>query len=240
MLLAEMTMPEFEEGLQRTQTVLLPFGALEEHGRHLPLATDTMQAEDVCRLLSERRPVFVAPAVPYGVCRSTGCHPGTVSITTATLKTLVLDLVSDFYRHGLRYFVLISGHAGGTHNATLIDAGEELLRRLPEAQVAVVTEYDLAAGAGRTLIETPGDAHAGEIETSRILHSRPHLVKGRSPAETPMFPRGILVRDKRRFWPGGVHGDPQKGSAEKGRCIEKLVVDALEHLVEQLEACGQR
>lgn len=237
MQLADLTMPAFEEGLKRTQTVLIPFGALEEHGTHLPLATDTMQAEDVCRLLGERRPVFVAPAIPYGVCRSTGCHPGTVSIATQTLKALAMDIVSDLYRNGLRCFVLISGHAGGTHNAALLDAGEELLKKLPEAQIAVVTEYDLVVGAGGGYIETPGDAHAGEIETSRILHTRPHLVKGLSPAETPQFPKGILVRDKRRFWPGGVHGDPSKASAEKGRCIESSVVEALERLVMELEGC---
>ncbi|WP_305041010.1 creatininase family protein [Geoalkalibacter sp.] len=236
MILTEITMPEFEAALQRTRTVLIPFGALEEHGEHLPLGTDTMQAEDVCRRLAERRPVFVAPPVHYGVCRSTGCHPGTVSITTETLKALAIDLVSDLYRNGLRFFVLISGHAGGTHNAALLDAGEVLLKRLPEAQIAVITEYDLAAGEGRDLIETPGDAHAGEIETSRILHTRPQLVKGCGRAETPSFPKGILVRDKRRHWPGGVHGDPTRASAEKGFRIETLVVDALERLVMQLEA----
>ncbi len=229
-------MPEFIEGLQQTQTVLIPFGAVEEHGRHLPLGTDTMQAYDVCCRLAEERSVFVAPPIYYGVCRSTSGHPGTISITTDTLRAMAVDLVSDLYRQGLRNFVLISGHAGGTHNATLVDAGEMLLARLPQARIAVVTEYDLAAQQGKGLIETAGDAHAGEIETSRILHTRPHLVKGTSPRETPQFPKGILVRNKRNYWSGGVHGDPSKASAEKGKKIETLVVAALGRLVNELES----
>jgi creatinine amidohydrolase len=235
MLIEEVTMPEFVAGLAATRTVLIPFGATEEHGDHLPLGTDTFQAADVCRLLAERRSVFVAPAIPYGVCRSTGDHPGTVSLTTETLKALAIDLVRSFYRQGLRNVVLLSGHAGGTHNAALLDAGECLLRELPELRIAVASEYALAYEAGKGLIETPGDCHAGEIETSRMLATRPEMVKGTSPAEMSAFPPFILVRDKRRCWPGGVGGDPAKASVEKGRELEMLVVEALGRLVDDLE-----
>ncbi len=235
MILEEMTMPEFEEGLKKTRTVYIPFGATEEHGSHLPLSTDTLMAAEVGRKLALRRPIFIAPAIPYGVCRSTSCHPGTVSITTATLRSLVIDLVTDFYRQGLRTFILLTGHAGGTHGAVLIDAGEELLQRFPDIGIAVLTEYHLASREGRAIIETPDDSHAGEIETSRLLHSHPHLVKGEGQKEYPNFPAGILVRDKRRYWPGGVWGDPTRASAEKGARLEEIVVSALERLVDELE-----
>lgn len=236
MLLEELTMPAFEAGLKKTRTVLIPFGSVEEHGQHLPLGTDTFQAADVCRILAGRRPLFVAPAIFYGVCRSTGDHPGTLSISTETLKALTLDLVRSLYRQGLRNVVLLSGHAGGTHNATLLDAGECLLKELPELRIAVASEYALAYEAGKGLIETVGDCHAGEIETSRMLATRPHLVHGTSPAEMSNFPRFVLVRDKRRYWPGGVGGDPAKASAEKGRRLEELVVAELEKLVLELES----
>jgi creatinine amidohydrolase len=236
MLIDQMTMPEFIAGLAVTRTVLIPFGATEEHGPHLPLGTDTFQAEDVCRGLAKQRPVFVAPAIPFGVCRSTGGHPGTVSLTTATIKALATDLVRSFYRQGLRNMVILSGHAGGTHNAALLDAGEELLAELPELRIAVVAEYALVSEAGKELIVTAGDCHAGEIETSRILATRPELVKGSAPAESSNFPKFILVRDKRRYWPGGVGGDPAKASAEKGRKLEALAVAALGRLLEELES----
>ncbi len=235
MLIEEITMEEFEEGLRKTRMVLIPFGATEEHGSHLPLATDTLQAYEIGRRLAERRPIFIAPPVHYGVCRSTSRHPGTIGISTDTLKRLALDLFRGFHGQGLRQFILLSGHAGGTHTAALLDAGEEALARFPDIHVAVLTEYDLAYEEGKGIFETEGDSHAGEIETSRILHSHPHLVKGRGAREFPDFPRGILVRDKRRFWRNGVWGDPGKGSAEKGARIEDAVVSALEKLAHRLE-----
>lgn len=236
MLIAELTMPQFAAGLEKTRTVLIPFGSTEEHGPHLPLSTDTLHACEVGRLLAERRPLFVAPPVHYGVCRSTSGHPGTISISTRTLRSLAIDLVCAFYDQGLRNFVLLTGHAGGTHTSALIDAGEELLKRLPQAKIAVLTEFMLASAAGRDIIETPDDAHAGEIETSRILHSHPHLVQGPGGRDYPTFPRGILVRDKRRFWPTGIWGDATKATAEKGARLEQAVLDGLDRLVDELEA----
>jgi len=230
-----MTMTEFEAGLARTRTVLIPFGSVEEHGPHLPLSTDTLEAYAVCKKAALQAALFVAPPVHYGNCRSTACHPGTVSISTGTLKSLFMDIVTSLRGHGLRNFIALTGHAGGAHRMALQDAGEELIARFEDISVAVVSEFDLAKEQGRGLIETAGDAHAGEIETSRILHSHPHLVKGTAPCEFPSFPPGILVRDKRRYWPGGVWGDPGKATANKGARLEMLVVDALLTLVQDLE-----
>ena len=235
MLITDLTMPEFIRGLDQTRTVLIPFGSTEEHGPHLPLDTDTLHALEVGRKIALRRPLFVAPPVHYGVCRSTANHPGTISISTSTLHALTLDIVSSLYRQGLRNFILLTGHAGGTHYATLVDAGEVLLERFADLRIAVLTEFMLASAAARGIIETEGDAHAGEIETSRILHTHPHLVQGTAEREFPEFPKGILVRDKVRYWPGGVWGDPGKASAEKGRRLEEEVIIALEALITRLE-----
>jgi len=192
-------------------------------------------AQEVGRRLARRRPTFIAPAVPYGVCRSTSDHPGTVTITTATLRALAIDIVTSLRRQGLRHFILLTGHAGGTHTSALIDAGEELLQIFADIRIAVLTEYMLAAKEGRGIIETPDDSHAGEIETSRLLHSHPQLVKGKGEREYPSFPAGILVRDKRRFWPNGVWGDPTLASAQKGARLEEAVVGALDRLVTAME-----
>jgi creatinine amidohydrolase len=135
----------------------------------------------------------------------------------------------------MKQVVVLTGHAGGAHRLALQDAGEELLDELPELRIAVVTEYELAKDEGRGIIETPGDAHAGEIETSRIMHSHPQLVQGTAPEEYPTFPIGVLVRDKRRYWPGGVWGDPAKATADKGVRIEELVARKVVELVKALE-----
>jgi creatinine amidohydrolase len=234
MIIEEMTMSDFAEGLNLTRTVYIPFGSIEEHGTHLPLSTDTIQAYEVGKKAAQRVPLFVAPPIHYGNCRSTSCHPGTISITTSTLKGLLKDIVRSFHFQGLRNFIVLSGHAGGAHCMALQDAGEELIAEFADITVAVVTEYDLAKVAGKDIISTPGDAHAGEIETSRIMHTHPHLIKGKGEKGFPRFPKGILVRNKRRFWGNGVWGDPTQATPDKGRLLEELVVDKIVELALRL------
>ena len=235
MLIEEMTMTEFEEGLKLTRTVYIPFGSVEEHGSHLPLSTDTIQAYETGKKAARLMPLFVAPPIHYGNCRSTSCHPGTISISTTTLKGLLKDIVSSLRSQGMVNFIVLTGHAGGAHRMALLDAGEELIAEFSDINIAVVTEYDLAFKEGKDLIETAGDAHAGEIETSRILFSHPSLVKGRGEKEFPQFPMGILVRKKRNYWPNGVWGDPSKALAEKGKLLEELVVKKIVELAQEME-----
>jgi creatinine amidohydrolase len=235
MILDDVTMPEYERGLAGSRTLIIPFGSLEEHGAHLPLSTDTLQVVEVCRRAAALTGAHLAPAVAYGVCRSTRNHPGTVGLSTSTLRAVAIDLVRDFHRHGMRSFVLISGHAGKTHVLTLVDAGEQLLDELPDISVSVISEYNEVQQAGRAIVEARDDSHAGEIETSRVLFLRPELVKGTSPAEWPDFPEARLVRDKRRHWRGGVWGDPSRASAEKGRRLTELAVERVVALIGELE-----
>ena len=235
MIIEEMTMGEFEDGLKICRTVFIPFGSVEEHGYHLPLSTDTIQAYEVGKGASRLVPLFVAPPVHYGCCRSTSCHPGTISITTATLKGLTKDIVRSLYSHGLRNFIILTGHAGGAHRMALQDAGEELIVEFADIKLAVVTEYELAKREGRGIIETVGDAHAGEIETSRIMHSHPHLVKGTGEREFPDFPMGLLVRNKRKYWENGVWGDPTKATADKGERLNDRIVAKVVELVRAIE-----
>ena len=127
MILEEMTSPQVVEGLAKSKTVLLPFGSIEEHGAHLPLSTDQLTIYEVCCEAAKRIPVFVAPRIYYGVCRSTSQHPGTVTISTDALRLLAQDIVCSLYSHGFRNFILVSGHAGSTHMAALTEAGERIL-----------------------------------------------------------------------------------------------------------------
>jgi len=235
MIIEDMTMGEFEEGLRHCRTVFIPFGSVEEHSYHLPLSTDTIQAYEVGKGAAELIPLFVAPPVHYGYCRSTSCHPGTISIRTATLKGLMKDIVHSLHSHGLKNFIVLTGHAGGAHRMALQGAGEELIAELPDINLAVVTEYELAKKEGRGIIETERDGHAGEIETSRIMYSHPHLIKGMGEEEYPDFPVGILVRNKRKYWQNGVWGDPTKASAEKGKMLNDLVIAKIVDLVRQIE-----
>jgi creatinine amidohydrolase len=235
MILEELTMPAFIEGLTKTRTIIVPFGVVEEHGKHLPLGTDTIHAYELSKETSKHRPLFVAPPVWYGLCRSTSQHAGTIIISGDTLRRLTVELVTSLYNQGLRNFVLLSGHAGGTHMAALTDAGEAILSNLEKSQVAVLSILDLIAEIPDGIVETENDSHAGEAETSLMLYLRPAHIDGTSPEEYPSFPTPILARDKKRFWPGGVWGDPSKASLEKGKTLLQKEVEVLLRLVNRIE-----
>ena len=215
--------------------MIIPYGSVEEHGPHLPLGTDTIHVYEVCKEVANRVPVFVAPPLFYGVCRSTRDHPGTVGIRAATLRALTADLITDMYRQGLRRFLIISGHASTLQVTSLTEVGEELLAEYPDLRMAVLSILDLAATAWQDVIDTEDDSHAGEVETSVMLHLRPHWVGEARPHEWPRFPKHLLVRDKLRYWPGGVWGDASRASEEKGKELLELSVAGLVQLVQDLD-----
>lgn len=216
--LEDITMVEFKQKRKHIRTVLLPVGSVEEHGVHLPLGTDTLHAIEISRRVASMRNVWVAPPLWYGLCRSTSDHPGTLGIRGLTLRSIILDLVDSFYHQGMRNVVILSGHAGGTHMAMIVDACEEMVQRYDDLCCAVLSVLDLK-NSWNDIVEAPGDSHAGEVETSIIAYMKPELVRGTAPEEYPNFPEFMIVRDKVRFWPGGVWGNPEKASADKGRML---------------------
>lgn len=234
MIVADLTMAAFEAGLQRTCTAVLPLGSVEEHGLHLPLGTDTLQVWEVAIRAARETPVFLFPPVPYGYCRSTRDHPGTLGISPETLRGLVFDIAASAHRQGIRGLIIASGHAGSIHMAALEEAGERIVEAFSDLELAVVCEYRWAQEA-RDLVETEDDGHAGEIETSRVLAVDAGLVTGTSPEEYPRFPKPFIRRDKRADWPGGVWGDPGKGSPEKGERLFDHSVRRLVALIREME-----
>lgn len=230
-VLENITMQEFRKHLRKTKTIVFPFGTIEEHGSHLPLNTDSLIIYEALRRVKRRKDFFVAPVVDYGVCTTTKDHAGTISISPQTLRSLARDLVTEAYKKGLRNFVLVSGHGGGLHMAALKETAEDLIEILEKSSIAVFTPYDLLWKEFSALAETPNDSHAGELETSMVLHLSPGLVKGRSKEEYPKIPKPLSVRDKLSYWPGGVWGNPGKASAAKGeKAIAMMAVRIAEVL----------
>ncbi len=117
------------------------------------------------------------------------------------------------------------------------EVAEVVVEERPDLRVSVWTVYDLAFEALAEVAETPGDSHAGEIETSLIMAIRPDLVKEPLPPEDfPAFPKPLVVADKLKYWASGVWGNPQKATLQKGqRALEILVEKNLE-VVRQLKA----
>ncbi|NOQ86271.1 MAG: creatininase family protein [Deltaproteobacteria bacterium] len=236
MILEELSMKEFEKKATKIKTVIIPVGSLEAHGPHLPLGTDTIEVYEIAKRVAQLVDVFVAPPLSYGLCRSTSKHPGTVVITGDTLRNLIKDIVKSLHSNNLKRFLIISGHASSLHLAALQEAGESLLEELPsDVNIAVVSAYALAQEAASEICETEDDSHAGEIETSLILHLKPHLVKGRGKEEYPHFPHPLLTRNKRKYWKNAVWGNPHKASTKKGELISQLLINKISELVREIE-----
>jgi creatinine amidohydrolase/Fe(II)-dependent formamide hydrolase-like protein len=122
-------MPEFQAAVARNPWLILPVGTTEEHGPHLPLGADTVQAERIAAAVAERTGALVAAPIPYGLCRTTRNFPGTISISYETVERLAVEILQGFAAQGLRRFLVFSGHAGGAHMVALRQAA---LRLVPE------------------------------------------------------------------------------------------------------------
>jgi len=231
-VIEEMTSEEFEYALQQTDKVIIPVGSIEAHGPHLPLATDLYTIYELCKHAVKEIKVLLAPPLCYGLCRSTHGLPGTISIKGETLKQLILDILSEFYQFGLKKFIVLSGHAGGTHLCYLVDACEEFVREHKEAKCFVASICDLLKEAFLELKITPSDSHAGEWETSLMLYLKPCLVKGEGFEDYPKFPRHWIVSNKKDYWNSGIWGNPTLASTEKGQLLVQRFIYALKSVLE--------
>jgi creatinine amidohydrolase len=204
--------------LRRKPVVLLPVGAIEQHGPHLPLGADILQPMHVLERVAKRTGALLAPPIPYGLVVTSRPFPGSVSVSFDALRAYVRDVLADLVRNGFRRIVVVSGHAEGVHMAALRTAAKEVVDA-GGADVTVLSDYDLVYASE---FAEPGEGHAGKIETSRVLSARPDLVRGRGPRGANRIPRHAVVRDARRYWPG-VTGDPRKASRALGERIDQLV-----------------
>lgn len=235
MQIEELTSYEFEELSKRIKGVILPVGSIEAHGPHLPLGTDLFTIYEICKRVIKRIEVFLAPPLYFGLCRSTRDIPGTLSLRGETLKSLLFDLLESFYRQGLRKFIILSGHAGGTHNAFIIDTAEQFIEKYPQTRFFVADIINLLKDTLKELGIPENDSHAGEWETSLILYLKNELVKPLDKAfeDYPAFPKYQVVPEKKLFWASGIWGNPLKATPEKGKIITEQLIIKLTKLLSQ-------
>jgi creatinine amidohydrolase/Fe(II)-dependent formamide hydrolase-like protein len=224
---------------------LLPVGALEQHGPHLPLDVDTYDADRLCREVaaacSAPRPL-VAPVVPYGVSYHHDDFAGTVSVSPSTLSQLAYEVGMGLARQGITKLVIVNGHGG---NGPALHFAAQMINR--DARIFTMVDTGESSDVEiDALATTPNDVHAGEVETSTTLAKRPELV--RMELAEPSVPRfsseylefssrkgvGWYVRTA-RISESGVLGDPTAASAEKGERIWRVWIRSLVELVEYLK-----
>ncbi len=235
MYLGELTWKEVESALKDTKSVILPCGSTEEHGYHLPLATDALIAEELARRVSSRRKILVAPAVNYGVCRSTAPFAGTLTLRFQTMNALIEDICESLYRHGFRNIIILPGHLGSAQVAAIEVAAQSLLKRFDDLNIALVIIPELLTDL-KDVIEDREDKHAGEVETSMMLVLRPELVKvDEAVCEHPRFPEGIVARNPRDYMRSGVMGDATLATKKKGEVIIERLVERICEIIDRVE-----
>jgi creatinine amidohydrolase len=238
--LAECTWPEVEALCKGRVLGLIPTGAIEQHGPHLPLATDCLIAAELARLVADAfvEAVIVAPVVPGGLSDHHIAFPGTVTFSEDAFGAVLTAYVEAFTRMGVGEVAVFSGHGGnlgflGRYAET--HAGRGSATRLIAASdfaPYVAAMFEGARGAGVEPPET--DVHAGAVETSQGLAVFPELVRpvyaetvGYTAAEDGWLDR--LVADGiHTVTPNGAMGDPSAARAEAGGPIDAAIA---EHLI---------
>jgi creatinine amidohydrolase len=223
----------YEQRLRTNPLVILPVGALEAHGPHLPLGSDQIQAEATAAELAGRLDALIAPTLPYGSAPGARRFPGTVSLSIAQLETHAEGVFGELARSGVRRLLVLSGHAERGHMAALREAADAAMRAYPTCRIVVLSDYEFVYEL-RGKESPPNDGHAGLLETSRVMAFAPDSVAAHRPAgenrRSPFLP-GTPTPEE---WPESVIGDPGPATAELGRRVQGHVMRRLEETVRAL------
>jgi len=207
--------------LPRGLVAVLPVGAVEQHGPHLPLLTDTMLAGGVARRIAAAIDALLLPAIAYGDAWTAEGWAGTLSLSPDTLRSTVIDIGRGLQRMGVRGLVTVNGHFGNREPIALA------ARALGEAGFPVLhLDYPRLEALAGELMQSepagPGFYHADEVETSMLLALAPEAVRlDRAVPEYPDFPPLFGSQPMRlsAFNRSGVFGDPRPATAEKGEAL---------------------
>ncbi|WHY77349.1 creatininase family protein [Neobacillus sp. WH10] len=227
---------EVGEKISKSKVAILPIGAVEAHGPHLPLGTDNYLAERLAARVAEKTGAFVLPTLPYGQVWSLKNFPGSINISNESLICFIYDIGVSLYAQGFRVFAMINGHLG---NAV---AMKEAARRLFSQYSDFKILYLFYPGVKKVTDEVRETAashvsyfHACEIETSYMLYLAEEFVDmSQAISDIPNIPMHADVTPMpwEKFTSSAVLGDATLASKEKG---EKIIEVAIENMVQLIE-----
>ncbi len=248
--LAHMTWEEAKAAIAAERMVIVPTGATEAHGPHMPTDTDTHQADHMAVRLAERVNAVVAPAIPYAVSKTFEHFAGTISLSIETYQQMLYEVGAALVRQGFTHIMLLNGNRpNGTSNDAVARRLIDDLDQDYDFKVTAVSYWEPGAAKVHALrsSEVGGMGHGGEFETSFQLATRPELVhmdrlEGvHAPLVAwdlvaPMEPsRTYARRPTPETNHASIFGNPREASAESGRAFIDAAVDALVEMVETLK-----
>lgn len=237
-LYRKLTWPEVVESVRAKRVVLIPVGAIEQHGYHLPIDMDNLAVETVCVRAAEERPdlLVCAPPIHYGFNEHNMDFPGTISVDPEHFIHYCFDVARSFAHQGFERILLVNGHGSNIH---LLDTVARLVTVRANTKCAAFSYWDLTKDAFNEVRESPypgGTNHACEYETSIYLHVEPDGVQMDKAVRdmrhrSKYFYEDLLGGSPIRFtgWrsaqtKSGVGGDPTLATAEKGELIVRTAV----------------
>lgn len=244
-----MTWKEIDQ-LDRGIVIVIPFGAVEQHGLHLPLHTDALIGTSIARRLDQacNGSLLVLPTQWLGLSTHHMRFPGTLTLSPDTFITMATELVGSIASAGFHNILLLNSHGG---NASALDIVlTKCKMAFPSYRFVCVTYWNAAASALRPLRESNlgGMGHACELETSLVWTERPDLVRkdllfpdGRWPASR-FFGKDMLQGGTAsialtfdEISEHGAVGDPRTANPEKGERFFEAIIQALVELVQQMQ-----
>lgn len=231
----ELTSPQLAE-IGASTVGLIPVGAVEQHGPHLPLGTDTIVATELCSRVAVRTNALTLPPVVVGCSLGHGTElAGTLSFTPFQLAELVVEIVRWAAKtSNLRKFLLVNAHVG---NAAALGAATDQLRsERPDLQTGFVNWADATEQLAIAASADGADWHANRAETSLMMVLAPNLVdeQARAAADDPDRTEGLVFRyTAPSLSTNGVTGRPSESTAEFGTWLLEEAVRGLSEIVER-------
>ncbi|MDY7220733.1 creatininase family protein [Halalkalibacterium halodurans] len=229
---------EVKQKISEKQIAILPIGAIEAHGPHLPLETDNLLAERLSILVAKRVGAFVLPTLPYGQVWSLKNFPGSITVSNESLVNMLVDLGESLYNQGFSIFSMVNGHLG--NSVALKEAARKLYERYPDLQVLYFF-YPGMSEVVSSIRETPSSHntyfHACEIETSLMLYLAPEYVDmERAICDIPVIPLSADATPTpwEEFTDTAVLGDATLAIKEKGEKVISVVLDNIVQVIEEV------
>ena len=214
-----------EEADRAATVAVLPIGSFEQHGEHLPLSTDTLIACILGREIADAYDLMLLPPITISCSHEHADWPGTVSISAKTLHSVVTDIADSLRARGVDRPLLVNAHGG---NYVLSNIVQEASVHGPRmALFPTSADWRQAREVAGLATDNHADMHAGEIETSILLHAMPEVVRpGYEIADHEAHDRRqLLSLGMKSYTANGVIGRPSLAAADKGKSALNAFVE---------------
>ncbi|MDZ7882618.1 MAG: creatininase family protein [Mycobacterium sp.] len=228
---SDLTRDEVGEAARSGAVAVLPVGAVEQHGAHLPTGTDSLLAAHAVEAAIERTGDIALPVLSYGCSLGHTEHwPGTISLSVASLTAVVSDIGRWVHASGFTKLIVVNSHA--TNGPPCQSALLTLRYEVPTLRTRFVSLYDITEAATAGYLADAEDPHANEAETSMVMHITPDLVRsGRVVDEVDRTVGRVLTYPMPYVTRSGVVGRPTDANAVAGKALFGAVVDGITDLL---------